>query len=112
MVTGNVGASLLLVTQPGAYRLTVDGMAFVSEKHPAQTIIVEVNNAEIATWTFDLSSPAGVRTADIPRALAQDGTLRILLRSPGSMSPSQLGISTDERVLGLGVRTITLSAMP
>lgn len=104
------GAVVLSVPVKGAYQLIVDGRAYVTEQHPAQTIIAEVNGTEIATWKFDVAAPAGERTAEIPKDLIQSGSLRIVLKAPGSVSPAQIGQSEDARVLGLGVKMLTLRA--
>ncbi|MBV2133624.1 hypothetical protein KRX52_12555 [Pseudomonas sp. MAP12] len=109
---GNVGGSVLLTVPPNAYQLVINGMAYVSQQHPTQTIVVEVNGAEIATWTFDLTAPTGTRAAEIPKDLIQNGSLRITLKAPGAVSPAQIGQSADTRVLGLGVQTLTLRAVP
>jgi hypothetical protein len=109
---GTVGGSILLFVPLKPYQLVIDGRANVTQQHPTQTIIVEVNGTDIATWTFDLTAPTGRRSAEIPKDLIQNGSLRIVLKAPGSVSPAQIGQSPDARVLGLGVKTITLRALP
>jgi hypothetical protein len=109
---GNVDGSLLANLPTSSYKLDVDAMAYLTEQHPNQTIIAEANGTEIAKWTFDLASSSGMRSAEIPKSLIKDGTLKIVFKAPGSVSPKQLGQSEDTRVLGLGVKTLTLRATP
>ena len=110
---GDVGGSIVLSVPPkAAYQLVIEGRADVTQQHPVQTIIAEVNGTEIATWTFDLTAPTGTRMAEIPKDLIQNGSLRIVLKAPGSVSPAQIGQLKDARVYGLGVQTLTLHAMP
>lgn len=109
---GDVGGSVQLIAPPNAYQLVVNGRTYINEQHPTQTIIVEVNGTDIATWTFDLSAPNGTREAEIPKNLIQNGSMRIVFKAPGAVSPAQLGESADARVLGFGVETLTLRAVP
>lgn len=105
---GDLEGSMLLNVPAGSYELVIDGMAFVTSEHPTQTIVVEANGVEIATWAFDLAAPSGTRSANIPKHLVEDGSLRIGLKAPGAVSPKQLGTSEDSRVLGLGVSMLQL----
>lgn len=106
---GNTEGAIVLNLPESSYRLEVDTMTYLTEKHPNQTIIAEANGTEIAKWTFDLGAPSGTRSAVIPKSLIHDGSLRIAFKAPGSVSPKQLGQSEDTRVLGLGVRSLTLN---
>jgi hypothetical protein len=108
---GDAGGSITLAGVPkGAFDLVVDGQAYLLEQHPAQTITAEVNGRDIATWKFDSANPAGQRVARIPVELTQDGLLHIVLKAPGAVSPAQIGQSADARVLGIGLKTLTLRA--
>jgi hypothetical protein len=107
---GNMEGAILLNLPTSSYRLDIDAMAYLTEQHPTQTIIAEANGTEIAKWIFDLAAPSGTRSAEIPKSLIQDGSVRIVFKAPGSVSPKQLGQSEDVRVLGIGVKTVTLSA--
>lgn len=109
---GNVGGVLKLPVPAGKYRLSVEGRVYVTERHPAQSIVVEVNGKDIATWDFNLTSPIGTKSVDIPEAMTKDGLLQIALKAPGAVSPAQMGQSADARVLGMGVQSMTLDAAP
>jgi hypothetical protein len=111
---GEMGASLSLeITEPGRsgnYRLSVDGLAFLGPRHPVQMVDVEVNGTLVAQWKFDLEQPAGWRTAAIPPGLLAGGSASIVFRSPGSISPAEMGDSSDTRILGIGIKAIILTA--
>lgn len=108
---GDMGGAMVLQLSPAdksPLQLVVDGMAFLSPAHATQKIGVVVNGESISTWTFDEKAPAGERTTVIPARLLESGTLTIVFKGIGAVSPSQIGVSADARVLGLGVKTITL----
>lgn len=109
---GDIDGSIQLTLPSSSYLLAIDGMAYVTPQHPTQTIIAEANGTEIAKWTFDLAAPSGTRSAVIPEALIKNGSLTIILKAPGSVSPKQLGQAEDIRVLGFGVQTLTLRSAP
>lgn len=106
---GNTEGAVTLNLPASSYRLDVDAMAYLTEQHPNQTVIVEANGTEVAKWIFELAAPTGTRSAEIPKALIRDGSVHIVFKAPGAVSPKQLGQSEDTRVLGLGVKTLTLS---
>ncbi|NIE77646.1 hypothetical protein F3J45_24750 [Pantoea sp. Ap-967] len=109
---GDTGGALKLQLPNASYTLEVDGMAYLTPQHPEQTIIVEANGTEIAQWTFDQGSPSGTRSAAIPKNLTADGSVQLVFKAPGSVSPQQLGQSADARVLGLGVSKLTVRTAP
>jgi hypothetical protein len=107
---GDVESSVLLDLPTGSYELAVEGMAYLNAQHPSQTIVVEANGTEIAKWIFDQAQPSGVRLANIPESLTKSGSLRIVIKAPGAVSPRQLGQSEDSRVVGLGMKTLSIRA--
>ncbi|RWU17793.1 hypothetical protein DM813_24205 [Pseudomonas alkylphenolica] len=109
---GNAEASVVLRVPSSSYQLQINGRAYVTQQHPKQIVVAEVNGTEVATWSFDLNESSGTRTAEIPKDLIKDGSLRIVLKAPGSVSPAQIGQSADTRVLGIGLHTLTLVAVP
>jgi hypothetical protein len=109
---GNIGGAITLPVPPGNYRLTIGGRAYVAKQHPTQDIVVEVNGTDIATWHFDQTKPVATNSVDIPEALTKEGSLRIILKAPGAVSPAQLGQSADARILGIGAHKLTLSTIP
>jgi hypothetical protein len=110
---GNIGGEMDLVIPSGTkgpLRLQVDAISYVNRRHPSQEIIVEVNGKDIANWKFEQTSPAGRRSALIPADLVSGGSLHIVFKAPGAVSPAQMGESADARSLGIGLKTFTLVA--
>ena len=107
---GGGGVIVLNLSEPvkGPIKLIVDGMVYVNEKHPLQRIDVIVNGADIGAWTYSRDAPSGERSVDIPESVARSGKLQIVFKPIDAVSPLQLGESGDGRVLGLGVKTVTL----
>lgn len=107
----NKESTLSLNLQPNdrrAYELTVDSIAFIAPGHPYQGINVTANGVQIASWAFSASAPMGIRTAIVPAELIRDGKLRLTFVAPDGVSPKQLGVSEDPRVLGIGIKTLSL----
>jgi hypothetical protein len=94
----------------GPYQIDVDAMAFLNARHKRQQVVVEVNGTRIAKWDFEVNAPEGERTATIPEGLIKDGSVKIVFRALGAVSPKQIGESEDGRVLGIGLKTLTLRA--
>jgi hypothetical protein len=92
----------------GPYELKVNALAFVNPAHPMQTVKVIVNDAEVAAWTFDQGSSHGERSATIPAALTAASKLKIHFLPVGTVSPAQIGVSPDRRVLGIGIKDIKI----
>lgn len=91
-------------------QLTADVQGFVHQEVPKQAIEVEVNGRPVATWEFDEENSSGARTAKIPRALAcSRDDLEIVFKISNPKSPRSLGISSDDRNLGMGVRWLELT---
>jgi hypothetical protein len=88
--------------------------AFVTESHPCQEVGILVNEKEIARQPLCLGKggeqPSSYKFV-LPRELLRsDGKIDIRLDTPHSISPKTLGISSDGRVLGAGVRSLLLTA--
>jgi hypothetical protein len=116
---GNLGGEIILPLPPnskGSYELVVDAIAFVNQLHPKQVVAVEVNGTTVATWIFDLASSGGEQTAMIPAQLVSNNSLRIVFKAIDAVSPAQIAgkadqISADQRILGIGVKTVTVRSL-
>lgn len=83
------------------------GHAFVNNLHTEQTVRVHVNGRLIDTWRFNY--PHG----EIDKQLSLDGSildanseLKIEFGFPNAISPSQLGLSGDKRMLGINLNSV------
>jgi hypothetical protein len=88
--------------------LEADVKGFVSPQHPEQTIGVLVNGQFVAEWEFDRTFNRGIRRAIISKEIADRQALEIVFQIPEAVSPAELGISSDERRLGLGLISLAI----
>lgn len=88
--------------------------AHVSGSRPCQEVRIVVNEKEIARHLLCLGKggeqPSSYRCAIDRELLRADGMIDIRLVTPDSISPKKLGMSSDDRVLGIGIRTLKLLA--
>ena len=74
---------------------------------PAQPVEVYANGKKIADWEVDGKAEF---TALVPSRTDRDGdSVRIEFRIPKSVSPKQLGLSDDPRVLGVSCFDLVLN---
>jgi hypothetical protein len=90
--------------------LLIEGHAFLTSKHPFQEIDILVNKQYVATLKYDHQSNGGVRAVKIPKRLALDNNGHLLLKFnfKNPTSPADLGLSGDDRRLGLGIVSLEL----
>jgi hypothetical protein len=91
--------------------LTIDGHAYVNERHPRQTIRVVVNGDTLADETYTLADTGGRRTIVVPAETAArtPGQLTIGLTFPDAAAPATLGLGDDSRRLGIHLGFISLA---
>jgi hypothetical protein len=65
---------------------------------PSQPVTVVINGQQVGHWDI---AAKGVVQMDIPAQFTQNGRLELEFRLPKAASPSSLGMSIDERVLGM-----------
>ena len=90
--------------------LTISASAFLAPAHPAVHVSVVVNDAPVGEWAYGLGQPDQPRSVSIPRAVLErrmPPEVRLDIVDP--ISPLELGVSSDERRLGLAVREIALA---
>jgi hypothetical protein len=70
---------------------------------------VSVGDTAVADWTFGPGNASGDRIFPIPlSAIGSDGVVTVRFELPDAQRPSDFGIS-DDRLLGLGVRSLRIS---
>lgn len=89
--------------EPVVWRAAV--RAFVWPQHPTLEVEVFVHDVPIGRWRFDHRHDRGVveRLVTIPTELVQHDPVALRFRIPGCVSPRELGLSRDERRLGIGL---------
>jgi hypothetical protein len=82
---------------------------YVVANHPRQNVGVSVNGTSIATWKFLDGSPAREQIR-IPSKLIEDGkgAIDVSFSLPDAISPKELGLSSDDRKLGVFVREFSV----
>jgi len=93
-------------------KLTLVMGSFVSGSHPCQEVDIIFNEKKIAQQPLCIGKggeqPSSYKFV-LPRELLQsDGKVNIRLITPNSVSPKKLGISPDNRVLGVGIKSLLI----
>ncbi|MFP8780619.1 hypothetical protein [Hydrogenophaga sp. RWCD_12] len=86
--------------------LVLEATAFVPPGAPAQSFDVSVNGGKAVAWRFSNSDVQRLRMAVPP--LGPTGVLRVGIAVRQPRSPSAHGAGPDERLLGLGLRSLRL----
>lgn len=105
-------AELVLRVPPEARALSIEAAAFVQPLHTRQRIEVSINGvAALSTQltrmqenTLELSLSPAIR-----EAIAADGQVRVQFHLPDAVSPKALGLGSDERVMALGLKSLTVN---
>ena len=93
-------------TAPHRLKMTLSALTNPPQL-PSQPVEVYANGEKIATW--EVTGKAEFTALIPPRKEGQDGALTIELRMPKAVSPKELGLNTDPRVLGVSVFDLTIS---
>jgi len=95
----------------GDLELCVEARPYANEQHPRQRVEFLVGESSLARFDLGAKEPVEPLRVRIPEAcLASGELLRVAIRLPDAVSPRQLKISSDQRTLGLSVRSVRLSA--
>lgn len=104
-------AEIVLRIPPEARALSIEAAAFVQPQHARQRVDVSINGvAALSTQftrlqdnTFELPLTPAIR-----EAMGVDGPLRVHFHLPDAISPKALGLGGDERVMALGLKSLTV----
>lgn len=93
---------------PNGLQIALEVVAFVGPEHPK--LNVQIDSADRALYSDTLNNPGPMTlSVDVPCSALTKGRLDLTFSINGQRSPQELGLSEDSRVLGLGLRNITLS---
>jgi glycosyltransferase involved in cell wall biosynthesis len=94
-------------------RLHLAVRTFVWPSHPQLDVQVRAGDRHLTTWTFQ--HPQEVTfvepTVVIPPEAIVDGVVRLQFEMPNCRSPRELGMSDDERKLGIGLARAFIEVM-
>lgn len=102
--------TLLHLTRTGPIRVEVDiSGAAVDLTNAPVTVTVVVNGNEMTPLT--MARDVGTYAWSVPQIAWKTGMNRLRLRASAAVSPADLGLSDDTRVLGVALRRLQLSRL-
>ena len=85
--------------------------AFVSTAHPHLMVSCCIAGQEVAAWGCSDARPSRVQELTIPAALIPSyGAVNLELKVSDPRSPAELGLSSDTRLLGIGIEAVSFRA--
>lgn len=90
--------------------LVINGQPFLTNKHRTQEISVTINNQFVSKIQYSLPSNDWTRKIRIPVELVagDQGRLSIVLHYKHAVSPEDLGLNDDKRLLALNLSSVLL----
>lgn len=104
-------ADILLRVPPEARTIVIDALAFVQPTHLGQTVAFSINGVQAVTTRLTTLQGNHIEiplTAAIHDAVASDKLMHIHVQLPDAISPKQLGLGDDQRVMGLGMKSLSV----
>jgi hypothetical protein len=93
---------------PSGYEMTVEAGGFVPPGQSALRVAVFADARHIVDW--NVGSEVSRLSAYLPAyAIGQDGSVKLRFKIANPRSPAEVGISGDQRRLGLSFRTLRLN---
>ncbi|MDO7899748.1 DUF6311 domain-containing protein [Pseudomonas citrulli] len=105
-------AEVVLRVPPQARSIAVEAAAFVQPRHTSQRVDVSINGvAALSTrlTRFQDNTLELPLTPAIHQAIGAEGQVRLHFHMPDAISPKALGLGADERVMGLGLKSLTVN---
>ncbi|TPK82017.1 glycosyltransferase family 39 protein [Mesorhizobium sp. B2-4-17] len=101
----------LRVSKPGRpAKLRIAGIAFLPPQDPTQTVTISVAGQPIGSLNFTAQQPRIEASFEVQENLLPGSEVIIKLTIEKSRSPVQLGLSTDDRILGFGLNEIAIDS--
>jgi 4-amino-4-deoxy-L-arabinose transferase-like glycosyltransferase len=98
-------ASIRLPLLAGSRYLKIQIVSLVGPAMPSQTISASINGELEKTMTITQPGPTSM-VLDIPPNLAANSMLEIVFHVAKPISPAQMGIGSDKRILGVGLVSV------
>lgn len=109
--SAGVDADILLRVPPEARTVVIEALAFVPPPHLGQTVAFSINGVQALTTRLTTLQGNHIEiplTAAIHAAIASDKLMRIHVQLPDAISPKQLGLGDDQRVMALGLKSLSV----
>jgi hypothetical protein len=91
--------------------LEIEAHPFLTESHTSSQVDVFVNNVKVKVLNFRFESPNRTLTVEFSSSLcdAESNTCEIQFKTRNPKSPASLGLSQDERLLGIGLTSVSFN---
>jgi hypothetical protein len=102
---------LLEPALPADLELSARILPYTQKSHPIQRVVVVVNGETVDQWTFLFGEKTATRHAGVPARVAALRTpVQVQFLLPDAIAPERLGLSEDDRRLGIGVIELSIDA--
>ena len=89
--------------------LSADIIAFTRKAHPRQEINILANGIPVGRWVFTYGEPERGRKLLIPmKVFGEEPVLKLTFEILNPQSPKNLGESEDPRLLGIGLKSLSI----
>jgi hypothetical protein len=107
--TDGLSARLRLpITDGSRWRVELTGHGFVESGGDIPHIVVaRIGETTVANWSCTAKAPSFVIGFEVQGANSHEG-LVLDLDTPNAVSPAEIGLSTDARRLGIGLRSVLI----
>jgi len=99
---GEVANLVLPMPEQKAQKIIFTANAFLSQNHPSQEILVQVNKGPIQHFKLNLASNNTIEVA-IPNELTKANLIEIQFQFKNAFSPKSIGMNSDQRKLAIGL---------
>ena len=104
-------AEIVLRIPPEARAISIEAAAFVQPTHARQRVDVSINGVVALSTQFTRLQDNTLElplTPAIREAIGANGQVRVHVQLPDAISPKALGLGSDERVMALGLKSLTV----
>lgn len=104
-------AEIVLRIPPEARAISIEAAAFVQPQHTRQQVEVSINGVAALSTQFTRLQDNTLElplTPAIRETIGAEGRLRVQFHLPDAISPKALGLGSDERVMALGLKSLTV----
>jgi hypothetical protein len=106
---GKMASLAFSITEPKTdLKLSADFTPFISGEINKQSVNVFVNGTEVGSW---IANQPGEYQMIIPKKLLTDSKIDLRFEFPDAVSPAEMKIGNDSRILGVAMKNIVLTEL-